>query len=72
MDGRADGRTDRQTDGNGRPIFSYSRGHDLWRKYESSQSPHELDNNTSLDYTSEDENGHLSDELDYILLHILS
>ena len=34
--------------GNGRPIFSYSWGHDPSRKYESNQSPNGLDYNTSL------------------------
>ena len=47
-DGRhTDGQTNRR-----RPIFSYSKGHDLSRKYESSQSPDGLDYNTSLAYAT--------------------
>ena len=38
--------TDRQTNENLRPIFSYSRGHETLRKYESCQSPDALNYNT--------------------------
>ena len=38
--------TYRQIDGNGRSIFSYPRGDDPSRKYESSQSSSGLDYNT--------------------------
>ena len=49
---RSNGRqmTDRQTDGNGRPISSYSRGLERSRKYKSRQSADEFDYNTSLGY----------------------
>ena len=43
----------RQTAGNGRPLFSYSRDHDTPRKYESRNSAGGLDYNTSLAYTRE-------------------
>ena len=33
---------DRQSDGKGRPLFGYSRGHETSRKYESGNCPIEL------------------------------
>ena len=47
-------RTVRQPERSGRAIFSYPKGHDdTSRKYESSQSPDELDYNSSLGYARE-------------------
>ena len=43
----------KQTDGNGRPLFSYSRGHDTSKKYESGNSADGLDYYTSLAYARE-------------------
>ena len=45
--------TDRQADGNGRPIFSYFWGHYTSKKNESSQSSNGVDCNTSLAYARE-------------------
>ena len=46
--GAADRRTDGQTDGNGRPITSHSRGHERSRKHKSRESANGLDYNTVL------------------------
>ena len=55
--------TDRQTDGNGRLLFSYSRGHETSRKYKSAHSSDGLDYYTSLDYLrSESKNSNFPDD----------
>ena len=45
--------TDRHTDGNGRLLFSYSRGYETSRKYKNVNSSNGLDYYTSLAYARE-------------------
>ena len=64
---QTDGQTDRQIDGNGKPISSYSRGHERSRKRKSRESADGLDCNTSFAYAREVKTNHCHSNLHEIL-----